>query len=138
LTDIELPVRFMHNGRELAALKLGSAEDGWTDHTCSLWLSGDLMNVRNVQGGQYVTEGGKVDKGMLNLDLGAGNSQDRGNIVLNFDVGNNLEVFNGREQRIASFRHGDNGDVVRHYGRTFLHSGAYVPDTRSPGGWRRL
>jgi len=135
--DLELPVRFMHNGRELAALRLGSAEDGWTDRTCSLWLSGDLMNVRNVQGGQYVKNpDGSVDKGMLNLDLGAGNSQDRGNIVLNFDVGNNLEVFNGREERIASFRHGEQGDVVRHYGRTFLHRGAYVP--KPGGGWRAL
>jgi len=145
MTDIELPVRFMHEGRELASLRLGSAEDGWTDRTCSLWLSGDILNVRNIQGGQYQRNpDGSVNRGMLNLDFGGGSTENPGHVIVNFDIGLNTEIFDGHKNRIAAFRRGktEPQNVVRHWGKTYLHRGAYVPAQTDPDGtvtkWRSL
>lgn len=54
----------------------------------------DVTGVRNIQGGK------REDP---NLDIGAGSSTDRGNVVLNFDVGRCVHIFDGRERRVASF-----------------------------------
>lgn len=62
---------------------------------------GDLLNVRNVQGGVI---------GDTNLDLGAGSTADPGDIVLNFDVGRRVLLFDGHKHLVASF-----GDVIRFY-----------------------
>jgi hypothetical protein len=53
---------------------------------------GDLLNVRNIQGGTL---------GDLNLDLGAGNSHQRGNVVVNYDVGSDLLVYDGHKHLVA-------------------------------------
>lgn len=59
---------------------------------------GDVLNVRNIQGG-YQT-GRRAD---LNLDLGAGNSTQRGDVVVNWDVGNRTLIYDGHKHLVASF-----------------------------------
>jgi hypothetical protein len=59
---------------------------------------GDLLNVRNVQGGMVT--GNRSD---LNLDLGAGDSMNRGDIVLNYDVGKRVLIYDGHKKVIAKF-----------------------------------
>ncbi len=59
---------------------------------------GDVLNVRNIQGGMVT--GNRSD---LNLDLGAGSSANRGDIVLNYDVGNRVFIFDGRKRVLARF-----------------------------------
>lgn len=55
---------------------------------------GDLLNVRNVQGGV---------PGGLNLDIGAGSTRHPGDVVLNYDVGRCTHIYNGRKRKLASF-----------------------------------
>lgn len=127
------------DGHTVAQITMGGAADGWGDRVCSLWLSGDLMNVRNIQGGQ-ITD----DPGDLNLDIGAGSTENPGSIVMNFDVGKATEVFDGRKNRMASFRQGKTPaqNTIRHQARTYLHGGAWVPEIFNPDGsvksWRKL
>jgi hypothetical protein len=83
--DVVAPPAFYPNG-SLAGTGL------WDCFLC------DVTGVRNVQGGKHT--GNPQD---LNLDIGAGSSVHRGHIVLNFDVGSCVHIFNGRESRIASF-----------------------------------
>jgi hypothetical protein len=59
---------------------------------------GDLLNVRNIQGG---VSGGAVDD--LNLDLGAGSTAEPGDIVLNYDVGRRVLIYDGNKNLIAEF-----------------------------------
>src|SRR5688500_6574470 len=59
---------------------------------------GDVLNVRNIQGGMVT--GARSD---LNLDLGAGDSVQRGDIVLNYDVGNRVLIYDGRKRVVAKF-----------------------------------
>lgn len=59
---------------------------------------GDILNVRNIQGG--VVTGRRGD---LNLDIGAGNSTHRGDIALQWDVGRCTRIFDGMKRPIASF-----------------------------------
>jgi hypothetical protein len=59
---------------------------------------GDVLNVRNIQGGMVTS-----DRGDLNLDLGAGDSVNRGDIVLNYDVGRRVLIFDGHKNVIAKF-----------------------------------
>jgi hypothetical protein len=61
----------------------------------ALWLPhGDILNVRNVQGGT-------VDD--PNLDLGAGSSTHRGTLALNYDVGRCTVISNGHKHPLAVF-----------------------------------
>jgi hypothetical protein len=54
---------------------------------------GDILNVRNIQGGVI---------GDTNLDIGAGSTQDPGSIAFQFDVGTGIvDFFNGRTVRIV-------------------------------------
>lgn len=106
---------------------VGSAEGGAP--FVSVYVHGDIENVRNVQGG-------RVDS--PNMDLGAGGSDTpetgkRGNIVMNYDVGNRVLVYDGRKHVTADFA--NNG---KHHLNlpTYFHNGAYVP--AAGGGWRKL
>lgn len=131
--DIQLPLNLIGpDGKKAGEISMGGAEGS---NVASLWLTkGDILNVRNIQGG-VVSD----DPGDLNLDLGAGSTENPGVIVLNFDVGKHTEIFDGQKHRIASFRRGNSGpdsNRIRHYCPTYLHQGAYVPD--GSGGWRRL
>ena len=56
---------------------------------------GDIINVRNIQGGM-------VDD--PNLDVGAGDgAEHRGVLSLNYDVGQSVQIFDGRKAEIARF-----------------------------------
>jgi hypothetical protein len=49
---------------------------------------GDILNVRNIQGGIVEDP---------NLDIGAGSTEHPGDIALNFDVGRCVRIFDGRK-----------------------------------------
>jgi hypothetical protein len=55
---------------------------------------GDILNVRNIQGGVI---------GDLNLDIGAGSTEHPGSIVLNYDVGRCTVIYDGRKHKLARF-----------------------------------
>ena len=77
----------------------GGAEGG-----PALYLNnGDVIGVRNIQGGTVTNS-----RGSLNLDLGAGSSADRGDIVLNWDTGRCTLLYAGHPEwgarnRVAKF-----------------------------------
>lgn len=59
---------------------------------------GDILNVRNIQGGTIHDP---------NLDLGAGSSTHRGTLALNYDVGRTVKIYDGHKHLLASFsQHG--------------------------------
>jgi hypothetical protein len=55
---------------------------------------GDILNVRNIQGGTASDP---------NLDLGAGSSTHRGVLALNYDVGRCVVIYDGHRRRLAKF-----------------------------------
>ena len=55
---------------------------------------GDILNVRNIQGGVL---------GDLNLDIGAGSTEHPGNVVFNYDVGRCTVIFDGLKRELARF-----------------------------------
>jgi hypothetical protein len=59
---------------------------------------GDVLNVRNIQGGMVTS-----NPSDLNLDLGAGSSANRGDIVLNYDVGRRVLIYDGQKNVVAKF-----------------------------------
>lgn len=56
--------------------------------------NGDILNVRNVQGGTVTDP---------NLDLGAGSSTHRGTLSLNYDVGRCVVIYDGHKRPLARF-----------------------------------
>lgn len=58
----------------------------------------DVLHVRNIQGGVVSN-----DPATLNLDIGAGSTDNPGNIVLNFDVGESTLIYDGKKHLIARF-----------------------------------
>lgn len=58
---------------------------------------GDILNVRNIQGGTIHDP---------NLDLGAGSSTHRGTLALNYDVGRTVKIYDGHKHLLASFSRG--------------------------------
>jgi hypothetical protein len=60
--------------------------------------NGDLQGVRNIQGGSLANP-----PESLNLDIGAGSTQDPGNLVLNYDVGRDTLIYDGRKHLLARF-----------------------------------
>lgn len=56
--------------------------------------SGDILNVRNVQGGTITDP---------NLDLGAGSATHRGTLSLNYDVGRCTVIYDGHKHPLARF-----------------------------------
>lgn len=81
--------------------------------------NGGILNVVDIQGGSDVP--GRP--GMLNLNIGAGNSAKRGNVVINPDVGNCLIVKDGRRHTIASM-------CPQRAGGARFHRGLTVCDRR--------
>ncbi len=77
----------------------GFVDDGGAEGGDALYLPrGDILNVRNIQGG--------FDTGThrdLNLDIGAGSSEKRGDVVLNWDVGRRVLIYDGRKRLVAKF-----------------------------------
>jgi len=62
--------------------------DGGAAGGPALYLpQGDLLNVRNIQGGVI---------GDPNLDIGAGSTEHPGNLILNWDVGVGTYIYDGR------------------------------------------
>jgi hypothetical protein len=55
---------------------------------------GDILNVRNIQGGTIADP---------NLDLGAGSASHRGTLALNYDVGRCVVIYDGHKHRLAEF-----------------------------------
>lgn len=63
---------------------------------------GDLLMMPNGEiRGVHVIQGGHLSSRAkdLNLDIGAGSSRDRGDIALNYDVGDETRIFDGRRRR---------------------------------------
>jgi hypothetical protein len=56
--------------------------------------NGDIINVRNIQGGTIRDR---------NLDIGAGSTATPGNLVLNYDVGRCTVIYNGHKHKLARF-----------------------------------
>ena len=50
---------------------------------------GDILGVRNIQGGRHT--GNRSD---LNLDIGAGSTENPGDLALNYDVGRCVLIYN--------------------------------------------
>lgn len=79
----------------------------------ALYLNrGDLIGVRNIQGGVV---------GDTNLDIGAGSTAEPGDIALNFDIGRDTLIYDGHKHLLARF--GPRG--------IFLYRRPHAP-----GGWR--
>ena len=118
------PVRiFVDDASEpVAAFAKGAAEG---QEFLTLYIfNGDIANVRNIQGGN-------VHK--PNLDIGAGasggTSGPRGNIVLNWDVGNGTYVYNGRKRKLFSVNEvhgGVHDNRIHSYAPHRFHAGAQV------------
>lgn len=85
-------------GNHVVAFVMGAAEG--PTHPSLYLPMGDLMGVRNIQGGTVGKDGN------LNLDLGAGSTQNPGDIVLNWDVGRRTRIYNGKKKLIADFSPG--------------------------------
>ncbi len=132
MTDLKLPVYFIGpDGKRVGEISMGGAEG---THVASLWLyNGDILNVRNVQGGVK-----NDDVGDLNLDIGGGSTEDPGEVVVNFDVGKGFAVFDGVKRKMLTARRDPASGVwrVRSYEDHYFHKRAFVPDGR--GGWRQL
>lgn len=127
--SLTLPVDLLApDGTPVGRIEMGAAE-GAQYPTLQLF-NGDIINVRNVQGGVLTSETDDI-----NLDIGAGSATNRGQIVMNWDVGNGVLIYNGRKALSASFNSNGNG-LNGSYMPTYFYQGAYVPATG--GGWRKL
>jgi hypothetical protein len=58
--------------------------------------NGDLLNVRNIQGGTMSS-----DPSSLNLDLGAGDTEHPGDVAINYDVGRDVIIYDGHKRAVA-------------------------------------
>jgi hypothetical protein len=125
--DLTLPVNIYDSHGQLCASFTEGAAEG--DYPTLTLHRGDILNVRNVQGGTEESP---------NLDLGAGSSTKRGNIVCNWDVGNAFLVYNGRPQTgrqpMLAVNRANNARVET-YAPLYLHKGAKVWRN---GAWRSL
>lgn len=129
MSELTLPVDLKdpQTGTVVARIEMGGAETKNGAVVASILLpKGDIINVRNVQGGT-------VDN--PNLDLGAGSAEKRGNVVINWDVGNGLEVCDGRKTQGFSVNRNNNRRIESHLPHRF-YQGALVPN--GSGGWRHL
>lgn len=79
-------------GNNLFAVEKGSVEGA--NYGTVYIPNGDLLNVRNIQGG-YVAP--------YDLDIAAGSAVNRGNVHFNYDCGNGVMIYDGRTNVIATF-----------------------------------
>jgi hypothetical protein len=126
MSELTLPVDIKSpSGNVVARLEMGAAEG--SEYVTLRIFDGDIINVRNVQGGTTDNP---------NLDLGAGDSgAHRGSVVVNWDVGNEFAVFNGRKVRAFDVNRDNKGIINSRQPHRFYH-GALIPDGK--GGWKRL
>jgi hypothetical protein len=89
--------------------------------------NGDILNVRNIQGG---TDTGTP--GDLNLDIGAGSTQNPGDLVLNYDVGRRTLLYDGQKHLVASF----GPDGITFYKTPKYEGGAHEASKKGCGWWR--
>jgi hypothetical protein len=74
---------------------VSTVPDGGAAGGDALYLPrGDILNVRNIQGGVI---------GDPNLDIGAGSTEHPGSLVLNYDVGRCTVIFDGLKNPLARF-----------------------------------
>jgi hypothetical protein len=129
----DLPVGFRDSqGNIVMSIEEGGAESKHGHPCATIYLPfGDFLGGRNVPFGRKT-----ANVGDLNLDLGAGSSQDRGVVVVNDDIGRGLDVRDGRERNIARFRGYD--DPSHNF--TEIHSALRVHKLFVPSGtkWRRV
>jgi hypothetical protein len=93
-------------GHNLFSVQTGGAEQLEGGIWPAIYIpNGDILNLRNLQGG-YIGPGAEADD--LNLDIGAGNDVQRGNVALNWDVGNAVIIYDGRKSEVASFNVSNN------------------------------
>jgi hypothetical protein len=133
--ELTLPIDIKDStGKVIGRLEEGAAE-GSQFITLRLF-NGDILNVRNVQGGT-------VDN--PNLDLGAGSdgtSGPRGNVVVNWDVGDQFRVYNGRKTEVFGVNEkrtstsGVNDRLITSRIPHRFYQGAFV--RRTDGTWREL
>lgn len=130
MTDIQLPVRFMDGDRVVAVLSMGSAEG--PQYPTLYMGGGDIVNVRNEQGGFDYGDG---RSGQYNLDHGAGSADHRGNIVNNYDVGNGDTTYDGRKKLVWSINKGNDRLIQSHLPMR-IWAGAKI--RRADGTWHTL
>lgn len=58
----------------------------------------DIRSPRNIQGG-YLS----AKRSTLNLDIGAGSTAHPGDLVLNYDIGRRVRIYDGRKRLVAEF-----------------------------------
>ena len=77
-------------GTSLGIVPRGGAAGG-----DALYLNaGDIIGPRNLQGG---------GPGGTNFDIGAGSTSDPSDLALNYDVGRNVLIYDGRKRLVARF-----------------------------------
>jgi len=124
MTTLQLPVEIVDQQGDLVGeLRMGAAEGAFLTLVIH---RGDILNVRNVQGGTVENP---------NLDIGAGSAANRGDVVFNWDVGRGVKIFGGRKNVLMSVNPAGDGRIHSHVPHRF-HAGAMVPS--GTGGWRRL
>lgn len=57
-----------------------------------------LIGIRDIQGGLFT---GRTED--LNLDIGAGSTDNPGNVVINYDVGRRVLIYDGHRHLLARF-----------------------------------
>lgn len=111
MTDLQAPIYITDaQDRRIAGFEMGGAEG---PGVLSLYLNNcDILGVRNIQGG--------IQEGNRNLDLGAGSTEHPGQIVLNWDVGQGVGIFDGHKNIVAEFNWEGDGEI-HFYKPVFFH-----------------
>jgi hypothetical protein len=82
----------------VAGTSLGIVPRGGAAGGDALYLNGgDIIGPRNLQGG---------GPGGQNFDIGAGSTQDPGDVVLNYDIGRCTVIDDGHKHMLARFCRG--------------------------------
>ena len=97
------------SGQNVASLQMGAAQG--PQYPSLFMPNGDIVGPRNMQGGSNADP---------NFDIGAGSTQNPGNVNVNWDIGRDLNVYDGRKHLIASFTR----DGVDFYVKVRFHAKA--------------
>lgn len=125
MSNLTTPIQITTpDGRLVASLTMGSAEGDYPTLTLHM---GDIINVRNIQGGTVESP---------NLDISAGDAVNRGHLSFQWDNGSDTAIYDGNKAsllRAYGVNHTKRAlhSDVPHY----LHAGAYVPTS---SGWQKL
>lgn len=80
------------DGGHVVAVEMGAAEG--PQFPSLVGNRGDLRGWRNLQGG---------DAAKPNLDIGAGSTERPGAVVINYDIGRELRIYDGLKKLVARF-----------------------------------